>query len=930
MIDAQLKSQHDDAPTERARTRESAMADAGLEQHGQGIRGLLLAQLSTVVRRRHPDLARVVNGAMSVSDLDESLWLDGLQAIAAWFQLLAIAEEYTATSRRRAVERKGSADAILGSFSNVVGECMAEGQSGEEIRRVLGALRVGPTMTAHPTETKRVTVLEIHRRIYRTLTEAEQQRWSPREREELIDRLRGEIELLWLTGELRLEKPTVDQEVAWGLHFFREILFDTVPKLGDVLSAALKRHAPENSTPLSPNLRFSTWIGGDRDGNPFVTADLTRAALMEYRRAALESYFAPLARLTVELSISTNVCTIPETFREALSSAVDLSGEREGIANRNPNEPFRQFVCAIRARLKATLADQNGEKRASAATPYRSPAEMRGELLALNQGLVEIGAIAVAERLVRPLIWQLEIFGFHTAALDIRQNATIVNKVVAELLNLGARDDEKVEKGDARWGDRLREALRSDGRPDVEGYELSDDARETIDLFRVMREAKAKDNRSIGAFILSMTESAEDMIACHLLARWGGITAGDDPSAATTLAIVPLFETIDDLRAAPDILEEMIAIPAIRRSLRECGDRQEVMLGYSDSNKDGGFFTSNWELSKAQRTLHEIGVKRRVKVSFFHGRGGSVSRGGAPTGRAIAAQPPETVDGALRLTEQGEVVSSKFANRGTALHNLEILTASVLAHTLKSPHERELKDNAEFNEAMEALSGLSQTAYADLIGTEGFIDYFNQASPVEELGLLNIGSRPARRFGGSPKDLSELRAIPWVFAWSQNRHLMTGWYGIGTAFDSFVKVRGENGMNILKAMFRNSRLFRLIVDEVEKQHYQCNLDIARSYVALVEKESVRNAIFSKIESEYELTKKMLIAVTGADDLSERFPVHKRQIDRVAPQLTGVHDLQVKLLSRVRETDKIRESDPRTLDALLLSIHCTSAGLGWTG
>ncbi|RFC62988.1 phosphoenolpyruvate carboxylase [Fulvimarina endophytica] len=915
---------------EGAQTRESAVAEGGFEQGGASVRGLLLQQLSSVVRRRHPDLARVLNGTLSVRDLDEALWLDGLQAIAAWFQLLTIAEEYTATSRRRAIERRGSADAVLGSFSNVIGQFMADGGSGDEVRRTLAGLRVGPTMTAHPTETKRVTVLEIHRRIYRTLTEAEEQRWSPRERDELIERLRGEIELLWLTGELRLEKPSVDQEVAWGLHFFREILFETGPKLGDVLTAAIRRHASENSTPVSPNLRFATWIGGDRDGNPFVTADLTRAALSEYRKSALASYLKPLERLIVELSVSTSVCMIPETFRDALEGALGLSGRREAIASRNLNEPFRQFVCAVAARLRATLAGDAGERRETDAMPYRSPSEMRGEIQALHQALVEIGAPAVAERLVRPLLWQLEIFGFHTASLDIRQNATIVNKVVAELLNLGRDEDDHVQKGEPGWSERLREALRSDRKPDLDAADLSDDARETVALFRVMREAKTRDNRAIGAFILSMTESADDMIACHLLARWGGITAGDDPSAATTLAIVPLFETIDDLRAAPDILDEMIAIPAIRRSLRECGDRQEIMLGYSDSNKDGGFLTSNWELSKAQRLLHDVGVKRRVRVSFFHGRGGSVSRGGAPTGRAIAAQPAETVDGALRLTEQGEVVSSKFANKGTALHNLEILSASVLAHTLKSPRERELKDDAEFKEAMEALSGLSQTAYADLISTDGFIDYFNQSSPVEELALLNIGSRPARRFGGSPKDLSELRAIPWVFAWSQNRHLMTGWYGIGTAFDSFVKVRGEDGMKLLQSMFRNSRLFRLIVDEVEKQHYQCDPAIGAEYAKLVKNETVRDTIFGKIEAEYELTRRMLVEVTGTKDLAERFPVHKRQIDRVAAQLEGVHRLQVELLSRVRGTADVREADPRALDALLLSIHCTSAGLGWTG
>ena len=891
-----------------------------------GVRGLLLAQLCAVVKRRDPDLVRVVEGNLSASEVDATLRVDALQAIAGWFQLLGIANEYNAVSSRRAIERAGSADAVVGTFSNVIGEIAASGHGGEEVRRVLSGLRVGPTMTAHPTETKRVTVLEIHRRIYRTLTEAHQQRWSPRERDELIARLQAEIELLWLTGELRLEKPTVDQEIAWGLHFFKEILFETTPMLGDVLSAAMLRHFPENGSPVSPNLRFSTWIGGDRDGNPFVTAEVTREALDAYRLAAFDSYAGPLRQLLIELSVSATVCAIPETFREALSNVIALSGRHEELVTRNPNEPFRQFVGAQLDRLAALKADARGE---ATAAPYRSADEFRAELETLHQALTQVGAWSSAERLVRPLIWQIATFGFHTASLDIRQNATVVNRVLAEILNAGADESARIACGTAAWSQRLRDILRDEEeRPGLDPSALSDEARDCLALFEVIRTARGRDSRSVGAFILSMTQSTDDILAVHVLARWGGLVAGSQPGAATVLAIVPLFETIDDLRAAPQILDELVQVPAVRRSLHEFGDRQEIMLGYSDSNKDGGFFTSNWELSKAQRMLSRIGAKRRIKVSFFHGRGGSVSRGGAPTGRAIAAQPPETVDGILRVTEQGEVVSSKFANRGTALHNLEILAASVLSHTVRSRHETELKDNAEFHEALEALSGLSQVAYLDLVRSPGFIDYFTQSSPVEELSRLNIGSRPARRFGGSPRDLSELRAIPWVFAWSQNRHLVTGWYGMGSALGAFTRVRGDSGVDLLRKMFQSSRLFRLIVDETEKMHYQCDMAIARQYADLVGDAGTRSTIFDKIAAEYEATGAMLLAVTGTADLSERFPVHKRQIDRVAPQLKGVHALQVDLLRQVRRENG--DGDPRTLDALLLSIHCISAGLGWTG
>jgi phosphoenolpyruvate carboxylase len=354
------------------------------------------------------------------------------------------------------------------------------------------------------------------------------------------------------------------------------------------------------------------------------------------------------------------------------------------------------------------------------------------------------------------------------------------------------------------------------------------------------------------------------------------------------------------------------------------------MLGYSDSNKDGGFLSSNWELAKAQTALRRVGQKFRIEVSFFHGRGGSVSRGGAPAGRAIAAQPAGTVNGRLRVTEQGQIVSAKFANRGTALQNLESLAAAVLAHTLEPADSARPDETGEFSEAFEALSGLSHVKYIDLVTKPSFIHYFSEASPVEELSLLKIGSRPSRRFGATTRDLANLRAIPWVFAWSQNRHMLTGWYGIGTALSSFTRVRGEAGYALLKKMYETSRLFRLVIDESEKLLFQSDLAVAENYSSLVRGQENARRIFDMITEEHRLTQDMILSLTGEERLCLRFPAFRSRQDAMRAQMEGLHRLQVDLLRTVRSDREIGTEKSEDINALLMTIHVISGGLGWTG
>jgi phosphoenolpyruvate carboxylase len=552
------------------------------------------------------------------------------------------------------------------------------------------------------------------------------------------------------------------------------------------------------------------------------------------------------------------------------------------------------------------------------------------DLRILERGLIGGRGDHLARALVRPVVREVESFRFSTVRLDLRENSTKLNEALGELYRVtrGQAGGATPAPGSAEWESWLLGELaqpRAGERP-LPG--LSAAAAETLGMFRLVRESRADlDRRAFGSFILSMTQGVSDVLGAYVLAKEAGLFADAAGVESCTLPIVPLFETIEDLRRAPGMMRELLELPVVRRSVRTQGGVQEVMIGYSDSNKDGGFLPSNWELSKAQVRLTRLGEELRIPISFFHGRGGSVSRGGAPTGRAIAAQPAGSIKGRMRLTEQGEVVSFKYANRGTAAYQVELLAASVVEHTLKSEHEEALAAVGEFDEAMEALSGAAQAAYRRLVEHPELVAYLKAASPLEELARLNIGSRPARRFGA--ETLADLRAIPWVFAWSQNRHFITGWYGVGSGLETFLQVRGERGVRLLSRMFADSRLFRLIIDEAEKTLTYVDLAIAREYADLLPDAGARQRVFAMIEEEYHRTRNVLLRVSGGRELAERFPRFRRRLARRLPAINQVSRMQIELLRRVRAASLDQEREA-SLDSLLLSINCISGGFGSTG
>ncbi|MGZ8224093.1 MAG: phosphoenolpyruvate carboxylase [Methylobacter sp.] len=908
-----------------------SIADRSAAYANQTI-AFLFDLLIDVIRNRLPELEAVIRNESVVPAGNPSLLLRFLQARGIWFQLLQIVEENAGMLRRRTIEIEQGADQVMGTFDWVFSEAARANIPKDDIQALLNNAKIIPVMTAHPTEAKRVSVLEIHRRIYLLLVELQSSRWTPREHQALVNKLRNEIDLLWLTGELRLEKPTVAQEVAWGLHFFNEALFEQSAELLNKLDIALNQYYPEADFTIPPLFQFGSWIGGDRDGNPFVTNEVTRNTLFHNRRACLYRYKQQLQRLIHNLSIARHNIKIPDSFLAVLDQELKRIENGQAIAARNPGELFRQFTVCMSQKLAKTIeAAERNSFPESNQYAYYSADELINDLRILETALLESKSAGITKMLVTPLRREAEIFRFRTANLDLRENSTVITQTLISLwaaINQKEETDSPVETS-LEWESWIKEQLDNPLQIAIPAGKLSEVARETFELMQLVGESREKfDERAFGNFILSMTRTTTDILGVYLIAKFAGLFIKEDDAEYCFLPIVPLFETIEDLRVAPEVMRELLAIPLIRRSIIKQGGTQEVMLGYSDSNKDGGYLTSNWELSKAQTRLMAVAEECKIPISFFHGRRGSVSRGGAPAGRAIAAQPAGSVHGQLRVTEQGEVISSKFANRGSALYNLQLLAASVFEHSLKSTTEAELRPRKDHDGALEVLSQLSYDAYRLLIEQPGLVEYYASASPVEELALLNIGSRPARRFGVST--LSDLRAIPWVFAWTQNRHLIPGWYGFGSALEKFCSSHAQARRDLLQQLFEQSRVFRLVIDEIEKTLCQVDLLIGRDYSELVTDFAAREQIFSMVQNEYHRTVQQVLAVSGSTILAERFPRFRRKLARRLPSINQVGREQVKLVKFFRGTNKENQEQQKKLVSLLLSINCIATGLGWTG
>ena len=851
-----------------------------------------------------------------------------IRAFAVYFQLTNIAEQHHRIRRRRYYALETAEQPQPGSLAHLFTRLACSGADAVALLGVLERLAVEPVITAHPTEAVRRSVLEKHRRIADLLSELDRRDLPPLAREQVVHALEKEVESIWLTDELRRYQPEVLDEVSNALYYFDDVLFDAVPDLIEELHRVAHLVPglvlPESKAPL----RFGSWVGGDRDGNPHVTAEVTWETLNRHRALVLSKYRKSVDDLGARLSESERHCPPRPRLVEALEryqeKFPDLASR---VLLRNPHEPYRQMLGYVRERLERTSVGSREEGA------YPSEKELYEDLLQIEESLCANGTRSAS--LVSRLMRQVSTFGLHLAKLDLRQSAPRHTEALSEITReLGlAPYGERREAGRVEWLtselSTPRPLLSGDARP-------SEATRETLDLFRVARRALDELSPSaIGTYVISMAKDVSDVLAVLVLAKEAGLyqPAVGARELVARLRVAPLFETIEDLRRAPGVLSRLLENRAYAPVWKAQGNLQEVMVGYSDSCKDGGILTSSWELHKSQEALSKIARGHGAELLLFHGRGGSVGRGGGPSHEAILAQPRGTLRGRIKITEQGEVVSTKYGLPEIALRSLEVATSAVIEASLDSGDEvvpSEDERMARFREVMEELSHTAFSSYRSVVAdTSGFSRYFLDATPVEELEHLHIGSRPARRKKRSTS-LADLRAIPWVFGWTQSRHLLPGWLGVGSALEAFAEQRPRVHLALLREMHRDWRFFRSMLSNIEMALAKADFQIARHYAERLSSRGGR-AIFERLEKEYQMTRTRLLQVTEQKFLLEKTPVLRRSIELRNPYVDPMSYLQVELLARHRKARaKRREAQEELLYAILLTINGIASGLRNTG
>jgi phosphoenolpyruvate carboxylase len=844
-----------------------------------------------------------------------------VRAFSVYFQLVNIAERYHRIRRRRQYEASPENPPQRASLASALARLKREGLEGEALRELLESMEIGLVLTAHPTEAARRSVRRKHARIGEMLEAMESPVLTWRERRNLEEDLAEEITLLWQTDELRVRRPEVRQEVERTLLFFEDPLISATLEAYRQFEDELSRQYPQNTPSLGRVLQFGSWVGGDQDGNPFVGPEMITAALGLHREVILKRHLASVLWLADHMSQSTRMIPVSAELRRSVRRDEELMpGVAEDLAGVDPNEVYRRKLLFMAERLRRAL-----DQQASPAA-YADAAEFLRDLSTVRDSLLENGGERVADRGLRDAIRQAEVFGFHLATLDVRQESSTVVNAVAELVSFSTGED-LLGMDEVGRAELLRRLLTDPQLRLPEPNNASEGSRKVFETFERIRRAKEEFSGSpVETFVLSMAHHASDVLCVQLLARRAGLLEvdGEGRCIANHLGVSPLFETVDDLERAPDVLGYLLEDPFYRSSLEEVGDLQEIMLGYSDSGKDAGYITSNWTLYEAQDLLSKVASRFGVQLRLFHGRGGSAGRGGGPSYQAIMAQPPETLQGRIRITEQGEVISFKYGMRGLARRNLDTVLAAVLE---ASANETAREPETRWIEAMEELSTTARETYQALVyENEDFLTFFSQASPIGELSLLNMGSRPARRVQNPTVD--SLRAIPWVFAWTQNRFLLPSWYGAGTAFSRYTADEGKLGL--LRQMYEHWPFFRTLVDFMQMTLAKSDLRVAENYTSLVSDSSVRDRLWSRISEEHAACVDALLLITGNDSLLDDSPVLQRSVRLRNPYVDPLSYVQVTLLRRLRALPEDSPNREVALNTLLLSISGVSSGMLNTG
>ncbi len=840
-----------------------------------------------------------------------------VRAFSYFSHLANIAEDHNNIRQMHSQSRAGGVP-HEGTLARTLDRARAAGFSGAELRTFFDGALVSPVLTAHPTEVRRKSTIDREMEVAALLDRRERIQLTPDEFEASEEQLRRAVLTLWQTNLLRRTKLTVLDEVANGLSFYDYTFLREVPRLHCSLEDRLQDAADSaTSKEMASFLRMGSWIGGDRDGNPFVTADVMRGTLRMQSARVLRYYLDELHELGGELSLAANLADVSPELRALAERSPDTSPHRSG-------EPYRLAVSGIYARLSATALKLNVETLrppVGAAAPYASATEFSGDLAVLDRSLILNHSEVIARGRLRLLRRAADCFGFHLACLDMRQNSAVHERTVAELLDAATPGTSYLALNEEARIAVLARELRNT-RPLTSPFvRYSDETLGELAVFHAAAEAHGTFGPgAIPQCVISMSEGVSDLLEVALLLKEVGIVG---PTGRSAINIVPLFETIEDLQACAEIMDRLLSLPEYRALVDSRGSVQEVMLGYSDSNKDGGFVTSGWELYKAEISLVGVFERHHVRLRLFHGRGGSVGRGGGPSYDAILAQPGGAVNGQIRITEQGEIISSKYSNAEVGRANLEILAAATLEASLLQPQQS--APRPEYLDAMESLSARAFAAYRNLVyETPGFEDYFWASTVINEIATLNIGSRPASR--KKTHRIEDLRAIPWVFSWAQCRLMLPGWYGFGSAVESWIADHPDKGMGLLQELYREWPFFRMLLSNMDMVLAKSSIAIASRYADLVPDVKLREAIFGQIRREWHLTIEMLLGIMGQERLLSGNPLLERSIRHRFPYLDPLNHVQVELLKAHRAQD----ADEQVLRGIQLTINGISAGLRNSG
>jgi phosphoenolpyruvate carboxylase len=889
--------------------------------------------------RKQDDAAKRLQLIQQIDQLPAKITEQVIRAFSIYFSLVNIAEEdFLHRQRRRSVRLLGYPD-WKGSFFKTITEFKSQGIDEQDLSLLFNELSYRPIFTAHPTESKRRTVMQLQREIFEIIDDLTDQRITGYEKDALIEHLQEQIEVLWQTNEVREKRPEVADEIKLGLSYFQRSIYQAVAmEYRHIEKAVCKVYGEDsygNPVVKPPSfIKFGSWIGGDRDGNPYVTSQTTATALRMHAEEIIREYCYRVLDLTQQLTQSSRWCTPNEAFMESL-----LIDESKGIKafdetrDRFEEEIYRRKLYYMHYRLtsnqRTLKARLKGKTVDTSIHCYQNSQEFLDDLYLIYNSLVSHNDSTSANGKLKDLIRLVETFGFFMLKLDVRQESTRHSNAVHEILQQTSIADylSLPEKTRVQF---LADQISSGLKPDTIESALTPETLETLQLFKTMREMRKEiSEESFGNYVISMTHHASHIMEVMYLAYLAGLVGKINGVYFCHIEISPLFETIEDLSHIDEVLNRLLDNKLYKTLLAAAKNTQEVMLGYSDSCKDGGIVSASWGLYQAQKKVISITRQHNVKCRMFHGRGGTIGRGGGPTHDAILSQPHDTVHGQIKFTEQGEVLSSKYSNEETALYELSMGITGLMKSSLNIIRDQAFNHELYYAD-MQQLAELAEQSYRELTdNTEGFFEYFYQATPVSEIGLMNIGSRPSHRRQGDMSK-SSVRAIPWVFGWAQSRHTLPAWYGMGSAIEAWLKLHPDEGLDKLQKMYSDWPFFNAMISNTQMALFKSDMQTARYYADLCDNQQLADKIFSMICSEHEKIMRYVLEIPQSERLLSSEPTLELSLTRREPYLDPLGYIQINLLRKYRAGSSDPELSEEWKSALLSSINAIAAGMRNTG